>query len=274
MQENNVIKLYAEPKLNAPILLASWPGIGNVSVIIANYLKEKLDFKDLGELNAPHFFDPIGVTVRDNVIEAPQFPQCKFYYWQNPKEGGSDIVLFMGDDQPGFKVYELANCVLDVAQKLGVVRVYTCAAAVSHIHHTEQPDVWGVATTAVLAGELAKYELVRKENLHIAGLNGLLLGVTKERGLEGICLLGEVPGYATRIENPKAALAVLDAFCRIMEIEVDVAELTQIAKEAESHMRQVTAEAMSEYIEHFTQPIWEQESEEDDEEEDEDDEED
>ncbi|GAH26410.1 unnamed protein product [marine sediment metagenome] len=107
-----LVKLYARPKLNSPNMLAAWPGIGNVSIIVATYLERKLNFKRLGEIEASYFFDPIGVMVRDNVVEAPQFPESKFYYWKN-KGGGSDIILFIGDDQPAAKGYELANCVLE-----------------------------------------------------------------------------------------------------------------------------------------------------------------
>jgi proteasome assembly chaperone (PAC2) family protein len=258
---NELIRLYARPRLKSPIMLASWPGIGNVSIIVATYLLRKLNFKDLGEIEPSYFFDAIGVVARDNVIEAPQFPQSQFYYWKN-KAGGSDIILFIGEDQPLAKGYELANCVLDVAQRFKVKRVYTCAAALSHIHHTEQPRVWGVVTSQHMAQDLEKYDLMQKGNLQIAGLNGLLLGVTKERQIEGICLLGEVPMYATRIQNPMAALAVLKVLTRMLDIEIDVTELTQIAKETADSMKQFAAEAMGEYIDYFTQPIWEQEEEE------------
>ena len=96
---NKLVKLRARPKLNSPNMLAAWPGIGNVSLIAATYLKRALNFKELGELEASYFFDPIGVVVKDNVVEAPQFPQSKFYYWKNAGKG-SDILLFIGEDQP------------------------------------------------------------------------------------------------------------------------------------------------------------------------------
>jgi len=247
-------------------MLAAWPGIGNVALIVATYLKRKLDFKELGEIEAANFFDPIGVVVKDNVVEAPQFPQSKFYYWQNSGEG-SDIILFIGEDQPTAKGYELANCVLDLAMGFQVKRIYTCAAALTRIHHTEQPSVWGVATSQPVTEELKKYNLVQRGNLQIAGLNGLLLGVTKERSIEGICLLGEVPVYATRIQNPMAALAVLKVLATMLDINVDMAELAQMAVETKERMKQVAAEAMEEYIEYFTTPIWEHGEEEEEEEE-------
>jgi len=261
-----LIKLRARPKLNSPVMLAAWPGIGNVALIVATYLKRKLDFKELGEVEASNFFDPIGVVVKDNVVEAPQFPESRFYYWKNKGEG-SDMILFIGEDQPTTKGYELANCVLDLAMGFQVKRIYTCAAAITRIHHTEQPSVWGVATSQPMTEELKKYNLVQRGNLQIAGLNGLLLGVTKERGIEGVCLLGEVPIYATRIQNPMAALAVLKVLTTMLDINVDMAELAQMAVETKERLKQVAAEAMGEYIEYFTTPIWEHGEEEEEEEE-------
>ena len=262
---NNLVKFYARPRLNSPNMLAAWPGIGNVAMIVATYLQKKLDFKELGELEASRFFDPIGVLVKDNVVEAPQFPRSKFYYWKS-KAGGSDMVLFIGDDQPSGKGYELAHCVLDVGLKFQVKRVYTCAAAMTRIHHTETPRVLGVATSPTVAEDLKKYDLMQAPNLQIAGLNGLLLGVAKERDIEGTCLLGEVPVYATRIQNPMAALAVLKILTRMLDVEIDMAELTQLAGEAKEKMKQVAAQAMEEYIDYFTEPIWERGEEEEDEE--------
>lgn len=259
----DLVKLYARPRLKSPNMVTAWPGISNVALIVATYLKKGLDFKELGEVNAAHFFDPIGVTVKDNVVEAPQFPQSKFYYWKN-KGKGSDIILFMGDEQPGSKAYELANCVLDVGLRFQVGRVYTCAAALTRIHHTEQPRAWGVATNQQAVEELKRYDLVRKGNLQIAGLNGLLLGVAKEKGIESICLLGEVPMYTTRIQNPMAALAVLKVLTKMLDIEKDMNmdELTQLALETSERMKEIAAEAMGEYIDFFTRPIWEREEEE------------
>jgi len=268
---SNLVKLHARPKLNNPNLLAVWPGIGNVATIIANYLLTKLEFKELGAVDAPYFFDPIGVLARDNVVEAPNFPQSQFYYWKN-KPGRSDLILFSGDDQPAAKAYELAHCILDVGERFQVNRVYTCAAAMTQIHHTEPPRVWGVATSHLVALDLKKYNLMPATNLQIAGLNGLLLGVAKERECDGICLLGEVPLYATRVPNPMAALAVMKVLSKILEIDVDLADMARMAAEASERMKQIAALAMEEYIDNFTEPIWErgeegEEGEEEDEEE-------
>jgi proteasome assembly chaperone (PAC2) family protein len=241
-----LVKIRARPKLKSPVMLAAWPGIGDVALIVASYLKKKLEFKDLAEIEPSWFFDPIGVLVKDNIVEEPQFPRSVFYYWKN-KGKDSDIILFIGEDQPSAKGYDMAHCVLDVAERYNVKRVYCCAAALSRIHHTEQSGVWGVATSPEVLQDLQQYNLVQRGNLQIAGLNGLLLGVAKERGIEASCLLGEVPAYASRMQNPMAALAVLKMFMKILNIDVDITELAMIA-----------SEAMEKYIDYFTQPIWEQ----------------
>ncbi len=254
---SELFKLRARPKLNSPNMIAAWPGVANVATIAANYLRKKLDFKELGAVEAVHFFDPIGVAVRDNVVEAPQFPESRFYYWKN-KNRESDIILFIGDDQPATKGYELANCVLDVGLKFQVKSIYTFAAALTRIHHTEQPKVWGAASNPQLTAELKKYDLMQRGNLNIAGLNGILLGIAKERKIDGICLLGEVPTYANRIQNPMAALAILEVLSKILDINIDMRELAQLAEETKERMKQLAAEAMEEYIDLFTEPIWEQ----------------
>jgi len=253
---NDLVKLYARPKLNSPNLIAAWPGISNVSMIVASYLEKKLDFKKLAEIEATHFFDPIGVVVKSNVVESPQFPKSRFSYWKN-KAGGSDIILFIGDDQPASKGYELANCVVDLGLKFQVKRIYTCAAAITRIHHTEQPKIWGVATIPQMMDELKEHNLVQRGNLHISGLNGLLLGVAKERNVEGICLLAEVPSHTTRIQNPMAALSIFSALPEMLGIEIDTLELELLATETKEKMKELAAEAMGEYIDLFTEPIWE-----------------
>ena len=77
-------RILARPRLKKTTMLAAWPGVANVATIIAYYLKEHLAFKPLATLNATHFFDPIGVLVRNDLVESPQFPESSFYYWKNP----------------------------------------------------------------------------------------------------------------------------------------------------------------------------------------------
>ena len=252
----NIVKLHKQPHAKTCFMLASWPGVGNVSLIATRYLVEKLNLAEIGEIEASAFFEPTSIAVRDNVIETPCFPECKFYYWQDA-QSDRGLVLFIGEEQPNSKGHELVGCVLDVAQKLKVDRIYSCAAAVTRIHHSEEPKVWGVATKSGLLDELRKHDVILRGNLRIAGLNGLILGMARERNLEGICLLGEVPSYATHIANPKASLAVLRVLVKMLDMQVDLTELIQLAKETSEEMDRLAKQATAEFIDQFTEPIWE-----------------
>ena len=261
MDIREAIKLHKHPRPRTCSLLASWPGIGDVSLTAAKYLVEKLNAVEIGEIEAVNFFEPVGVAVRENVVESPRFPESKFYYWQYPK-ARKGLVIFIGEEQPAFKGYELVNCVLDVAQRLRVSRVYSCAAAVTRIHHSEEMKVWGAATDPNFVEELRKHNVILRGNLRIAGLNGLILGMAKERGMEGLCLLGEVPSYATQIANPKASLAVLGILTEMLGITLDLAELGHLAERVDEEMDRIAKRVTAEFIDQFTEPIWEQDEEE------------
>ena len=266
------ITLTETPEVENCVMLASWPGVGNVSLILARYLKEKLGAHEIGEIDPVQFFEPVGVNVEDNVVEQPRFPESKFYYWESPDKR-LGIVLFIGEEQPRANGYEMVETVLDAAEQLGVTRLFGCAAAVTRIHYSEETKVWGVATKHELLDEFSRYKVILRGRLRIAGLNGLILGRAKERGLEGLCLLGEVPGFATQMAHPKAALAVLSIIAEMLDIEVDTTELEALAKQSEREMDVISKQATAAYISEFTEPIWEQnegEEEDEDEEEEED----
>ncbi len=254
------IELYKKPALKHPIMVAAWPGISNVALRATNYLKDKLGAKEFGSIKPHGFFSPAGVLVQDNLVGAPEFPQSKFYYW-NSKGLGNDLIIFTGEAQPALKQYEFANLVLDVAQKFKVEKVYTFAAAIVH-QRSEKARVWAAATDAKLIEELKRYDVVLRGDYHVRGLNGLLLGLAKERGFAGICLLGETLQQFAEMENPKASLAVLQVLIKMLEIDVDLSELREEAHRVEEEMERIVKETMTQYIDHFTQPIWEREEDE------------
>ena len=251
------VKFYREPNLVNPSLVTAWPGVGNVALIAATYLKDGLQAEELGEIDPTGFFDLSGVFVKDNMIELPKFPESKFYCWDSGGEG-KDLVIFVAEAQPAARSYEYAGVVLDAAQKLGVKRVYTLAAALTE-HHTDEPRVLGVASSPDLLDELKRLDVVQAGDFYIAGLNGLLLGVAQERDIEGVCLLGETVKYAAKVANPRASQAVLRVLATLLGIEIDMAELEEFAESMDAQIKQMGDEMKRQFLQHFTKPIWERE---------------
>lgn len=246
----------SKPKLNAPCLIATWPGIAQVALSSGRYLRQGLGAKEFAYLNPLPYFDLAGVFIEDDIIQAPRFPKNAFYFWQDPV-GLRDLILFEGEAQPTMKAYHLAHKVLDVAEEFGVKRVFTFAAAlISEL--PSPPRVWASATSQELVEELKKYGVTLKGNFYIAGLNGILLAVAKERGFEAICLLGETPRFLPpQIENPVASLAILEVITQILNLPLDLSPLRREAKKVQKELERLSMEARKEFIDKFTIPLWE-----------------
>jgi proteasome assembly chaperone (PAC2) family protein len=235
------IIFHSEPELHRPDMVVGWPGIGNIGVITVNALRQQIEAEELGEIEPWDFFYPNKVIIQAGVLQDVEFPGSKFYY---KKLADRDILLFVGEEQPsgrnrvyaeGGKAYEMANLVLDVAEKFGCRRIYTSGAAVALTHHSLKSRVWAVATERKLLAEVKGYtntllmsEIEGHDNLgNITGLNGLLIGVAKKRGFEGVCLMGEIPDYLSRVPfpYPQASQSVLEVLAAILGVSVDITAL-------------------------------------------------
>lgn len=237
-----VIKLYKKPKLRNPQMFAVWPGMGRVGPIAANYLRKKLGAEELGQIDPSGFFFHSEISVKDGLLELPGLPASRFYYWKN-KYSLSDLLIFIADAQPQLKGYKLANLVLDVADQFGVKKIYTSGAS-AIIPHPERPRVLAVPNNTKLLEYLKGYDVVLLGEGAITGLNGLLLGVARERGIDGICLMGELSYYATQVENPKSSLAVLEVLGKMLNIEIDFQGLDEFTQHMEPKIEELVREGM------------------------------
>ena len=247
--------IYKEPKLENPVMVASWPGIGNIGIIAVDTLRNMLEAEDLGEIEPWDFFYPKKVLIRNGELKDLEFPSSKFYF---KRTGEKDLLFFIGEEQPsdggrtyaeGKKAYQMANLVLDVAQRFGCKRVYTSGAAVAPIHHTARPKVWAVPNTKGLINEVKTYENTilmseiegRGGQGNITGLNGLLLGVARKRGLEAICVMGEIPIYLQGfpLPYPRASKSVLEVLTAALGIEIEMDRIAGFIEQSDSQIEQL-----------------------------------
>lgn len=227
-----------EPK--KPILLAAWPGMGNVAYGAAIYLIESLHAQKFAEIAIDDVFYKTGVQVQNGTVDIPDFPKSDVFYYSNP-HGEHDLIIYTGESQPIMeKEYELAKRVVELARSYGVYEIMTFAATPVNITHRADPKVWCVATDKDILLNLQGLSVKVMSSGHIGGLNGLLLGVGKEAGIRGICFLGEIPFYTAKIENPKASYAILKVFIRYTGIEVDLSSLIQMSRYVEQEIERVS----------------------------------
>jgi proteasome assembly chaperone (PAC2) family protein len=225
------IQVTKKPKLKNPVLIAAWPGMGDVALKAALYLKDKLSAVEFATMAASDFFHPSGVWIDNGLVDMPQSPVGKFYFYKNQGKG-PDVVIFISDAQPFIeKGYEYALEIVQFAVSLKVDFIYTFAAMPLPIEHTAIPEVHVVASQKEILESFAKLHVKMMPTGQISGLNGLILGVAKEKGINGVCLLGEIPIYTIQIENPLASMVILDILAKLLAIPLDLGDLKKHAEE-------------------------------------------
>jgi proteasome assembly chaperone (PAC2) family protein len=256
------VRLYKEPKLVNPVMVACWPGIGNIGIMAVDMLRRMVAAEEFGEIESWDFFYPKKILIRDGELKSLEFPENKFYFKKTEK---NDLLFFVGEEQPsdgrggyaeGTKAYKMANLVLDVAQRFGCHRIYTSGAAVAPIHHTTRSRVWVVPNREELINEVKSYENTvlmsevegRDGQGNITGLNGLILGVAKVRGLEAICVMGEIPIYihGFPVPYPKGSRAVLEVLGAALAVNIPMDEINELIQKSDGEIESVYEKLPSE----------------------------
>ena len=227
----------AKLKLRNPVLIEGLPGIGLVGKIAADHLIAELKGEKVAELYSPHF--PHQVLMQKNGVM--RMIKNKIYLVRGKKR---DLLVLVGDVQAvtSEAQYEVTGKILDYMQKKGVKLTITLGGyGMGKVQAS--PRVFGIASHKRMVEEYKKYGIVFGESRgSIIGAAGLLLGLGKIRGMEGVCLMGETHGGFV---DPKSAQAVLDVLCKILEIKVDVKKLDERAKESEQFAKKMEKEAMA-----------------------------
>lgn len=251
-------------------LVAAWPGMGTVSIGAAAYLVNMLGARFVHELPGRDAFEITHVEVKAGLAAPGPTPRSVFFEWPDPK-GKRDLLIFIGEAQPPAHGYALCHNLLDYAQARGVQRVFTFAAMATQLHPANAPNVFGVGTNGEAIRELQNLEVTVLKEGQITGLNGVLLAAAMDRGLQGTCLMGELPYFATGVPNPGASQAVLEVFTTLAGIKIDFAQLAEQAQTVKEGLLtmleklQDTAREQQEDEESFTVPEFEMEETPDDE---------
>ena len=176
------------PELVKPIFVEGLPGFGNVGRIAAKYIIEFTHAKLFAELYSPFF--PDFVIVNKNGICRP--PRYEFYI---ASINSKHFIILTGDSQPSLNDvvahYELCGEILDFAEKHGCEFIVTMGGV--PVANPER-EVYVAATSEKLATDYMKKGAVIYGKGRIMGATGLLLGLAKDHGLDGICLLGATTG--------------------------------------------------------------------------------
>ncbi|MEW5758808.1 MAG: PAC2 family protein [Candidatus Omnitrophota bacterium] len=226
-------------KLKNPILIVAWPGMGDVAYKVALNLIEKLKMEEFFVLNPESFFYPTGVTIKNDLLDLTELPYSKFFVYKN-KAGSNDLVVFISNAQPDLVfANNYCDALLDFIIQLKIKIIFSFAAMPLPIDHLTKPNVWAAVTDKELIDIFGKYNVKFMKEGHVSGMNGLFLGMAKKRGIKGVCLLGEIPLYAVQLENPRAAIAILEILMSMLSINISLKDLEMQAQEIQGQIEQL-----------------------------------
>lgn len=178
------IRLLSQQSFKSPTLVAGFPGVGNVGVTVINLLKEFLDAKLFAELYSPTLPDYVSVDP-DGICS---LLKCSFF-----ASSDRDLILLMGDAQPPIEdipaYYELCCDILDFVGNLGCEFIITVDGFPSTY---PQNNVYVAGTSRDIVFDYNLAGAMIYTGGRIIGIPGVLLGLAKTRGVDGICLLSPV----------------------------------------------------------------------------------
>ncbi len=233
--EKTEIVLFEKPDLKNPIFIEGLTGIGHIGRAAVVYLIEQLKAKKFGEIYSNHF-PHIAIVNDSGEIE---LLNNELYYLKSQNKEQSDLIFLTGHTQSITTEghYEIAYKVIDLIREMKAKEIITIGGyGVGDI--ITDPLVLGVPSNSKMKEKYKKYNVVFEHSVgQIVGASGLLLAIGKRYGMQGICLLGETPGFL--LSDPKATEKVLNVLEKVLKVKIDYTNLNEKIKEAEKVIKRV-----------------------------------
>jgi hypothetical protein len=159
---------------------------------------------------------------------------------------GVGLLLLSGDSQPTTpdSEYLLAEEILDIASRFNSSQVFTLAAYITGSFVTD-PRIFGTAGDLEAIKSLTEQQVHTMEGGSITGMNGIVVGIAKRRGMKGTCLLAETSGF---VIDAKASKSILETLVSILHLKVDMTNIEKRAKDTEALIKTIEQQMTSNSI--------------------------
>jgi len=224
------VEIIDMPKLKNPSLICGLPGSGYVGKLAVDHIIDELKGIPFANIFSSSF--PPQVLIQPD--GTADLMKNTLYYCKNKSQ---DLVLLSGDAQPVTpeSEYEMADEITKICEKLGVKTIYTLAAYITGTF-SKTPKVHGSSTSPQIIKEFSKHGIFSMTGGSITGMNGLIIGVGKRRGITGVCLLGETSGY---VVDAKASKAVLETLGKMLDLKLDLTSISKKAQDTEQLIKTI-----------------------------------
>jgi uncharacterized protein (TIGR00162 family) len=216
------VQVYEKPILNNPVLIEGLPGIGFVANITALHLIQELNAKLFAEIQSSYFQD-LAMTTGNGKTYTP----INQLYYHKGREGERDLIIVYGNTQALTAVgqYELCGKMLDIAEEYGCNYILTVGGLKKDERVTKPKLYCAASDQKSLQDALNLGAKIMKG--HIFGVAGLLVGLSKLRDMQGLCLLAETPGL---YPDAAATREVVKALRKMLNLKINLKTLKKAAE--------------------------------------------
>ena len=220
------INILEEIELDNPIFIEALPGLGHVGKLAADHMIDELNATKFAEIYSPSF--PPQVLIKEDGIIDNMLNEL--YYLKDVGEDNLDLIILVGNTQALSPEGQYLVCqdILEFVKGYGISSIVTMGG-MAIPQPVENPNVYGAATNEANVELLKEAEIgIRYNDGGIVGASGLFLGLGVRQGIEGICLMGETPGYFIDAESAEAILKKLSL---LLNFEINTDKLDERAEE-------------------------------------------
>ncbi len=232
------IRWLAEPNLHHPVLVAGftgWNDAGDAASTALRTMIESWGAEALAELDPELFTD--FATVRPHVrLDETQHRSIVWPtvgVWSASLPGG-DVILVLGPE-PALRWRLFCEQIEGLAERFGTTMAISLGALLADVPHSRPVPLIGTATDE---GLIERFDLRRSQYEGPTGIVGVLHDSLHRHGLATASLWAAVPGYASQVPSPKAALALIERACTMIGTPAPTGHLTD---EATAYDAQVAA---------------------------------
>ena len=225
--------------LRSPILIAAfegWNDAGEASSMAARYVRDHFEAEHVATIDAEDFFDFTvarpNVCIDDNDARQIVWPSTGIHVARIPGSA-HDLVCAIGHE-PQLRWRTFVDHLAITAEAFGATLVCTLGALLTDVPHSRPTQVYGGTDDADLARRL---DLSPSTYEGPTGIVGVLAAGLRDRGVSTASFWASVPAYVSNVPSPKAALALVERLCQVLEVDVPRTDL-EIA--AAAYVRQVT----------------------------------
>ena len=233
-------------ELRRPVLITAfsgWNDAAEAATTAARYLAGSFQAEKFAEIDPEEFYH-FGLTrpqvrykndsetEREIVWPATEFSVARGAHLPR------DLIVAVASE-PHLKWRTYCATILELARRCQATLVLTLGALLAEVPHTRPVRISGSASDPELAARLG----VRPSRYEgPTGIVGVLNIACREQGIATASVWANVPHYVSGIENPKAALALVQRALTLLNMQADLSDLEEASRQFDQNLAEIVAQ--------------------------------